>query len=497
MPVYTVNVKWGKEKFDAVECNTDEPPLVFKATLFSLSGVLPERQKVMIKGSVLKDDTWGNIKIANNANLLMMGSAEELPQAPNQKVVFMEDMTENQLAKALELPSGLTNLGNTCYMNATLQCLRSVVELKESLKNFQSGSMLAASNMDISESMTAAMKDLFKVMDRTSTSIPPIFMLNVLHMCCPQFAEKNDHGQFQQQDANECWVELVRCLQKRLPGVAPTQPKPGKGFVDQFFGGDFQTTMKCLESPDEDAKVSTESFYQLSCFIEKEIKYLQSGLKSGLEGEISKNSPSLGRDARYQKTSKISRLPAYLTIQMVRFFYKGKEAVSAKILKDIKFPLSLDVYDLCTPELQKRLTPAREAFKIEEDKAVERKIEAGKSNAVIKENIKFERKPFSFEDDPGSNNSGFYDLQAVLTHKGRSSSSGHYVAWVKGKKAGEWLMFDDDNVTAVTDEDVLKLSGGGDWHCAYVLLYGPRILEVSGDVVGKLPEGGENKMDES
>ena len=31
----------------------------------------------------------------------MMGSAEELPQAPNQKVVFMEDMTENQLAKAV------------------------------------------------------------------------------------------------------------------------------------------------------------------------------------------------------------------------------------------------------------------------------------------------------------------------------------------------------------------------------------------------------------
>ena len=36
--------------------------------------------------------------------------------------------------------------------------------------------------------------------------------------------------------------------------------------------------------------------------------------------------------------------------------------------------------------------------------------------------------------DPGSNNSGFYELQAVLTHKGRSSSSGHYVAWVRREK---------------------------------------------------------------
>ncbi len=49
-----VNVKWGKEKFDAVELNTEEPPMVFKAQLFALTGVQPERQKVMVKGGTLK-----------------------------------------------------------------------------------------------------------------------------------------------------------------------------------------------------------------------------------------------------------------------------------------------------------------------------------------------------------------------------------------------------------------------------------------------------------
>ncbi|VDM68647.1 unnamed protein product [Strongylus vulgaris] len=38
-------------------------------------------------------------------------------------------------------------------------------------------------------------------------------------------------------------------------------------------------------------------------------------------------------------------------------------------------------------------------------------------------------------------------------------------------------MCDDENVSPVTSEQVLKLSGGGDWHCAYVLLYGPRIVK--------------------
>ena len=46
------------------------------------------------------------------------------------------------------------------------------------------------------------MRDLFESLDKTSEAIPPIIMLNVLHMCFPQFAEKNEHGVFQQQVYN-------------------------------------------------------------------------------------------------------------------------------------------------------------------------------------------------------------------------------------------------------------------------------------------------------
>lgn len=75
---------------------------------------------------------------------------------------------------------------------------------------------------------------------------------------------------------------------------------------------------------------------------------------------------------------------------------------------------------------------------------------------------------------------GKYELQGVLTHKGRSADSGHYVAWVK-QADGSWVLFDDDELIMKKDEDVLALCGGGDWHMAYLLLY--RAIRV--------PEGAE------
>ena len=64
----------------------------------------------------------------------MIGSCDDLPVAPKDKVVFMEDMSESEIATAMDLPAGLVNLGNTCYLNATVQCLFSVPELRECLK---------------------------------------------------------------------------------------------------------------------------------------------------------------------------------------------------------------------------------------------------------------------------------------------------------------------------------------------------------------------------
>ena len=73
-----VNIKWAKESFNDVEVDTSQPPLVFKSQLYSLTGVPPDRQKIMVKGGLLKDDAdWAKIALKEGQKLMMMGTAEK------------------------------------------------------------------------------------------------------------------------------------------------------------------------------------------------------------------------------------------------------------------------------------------------------------------------------------------------------------------------------------------------------------------------------------
>ena len=127
---------------------------------------------------------------------------------------------------------------------------------------------------------------------------------------------------------------------------------------------------------------------QYNCYIDKDVKYLHTGLSNvilwkpkhmfviesnghflifqRLKESLTKTSPTLDREAEYVKTLKVSRLPGYLTVQMVRFQFKQKdsEGINAKILKDIKFPKMLDTFDFCSDDLKQKLIPMRTNFKV-------------------------------------------------------------------------------------------------------------------------------------
>ena len=64
-----ISVKWGKELFKEVEWEDSELVLDLKVKLYTLTNVLPEKKKLIYKGTVLKDDVnqismkIGNVKV--------------------------------------------------------------------------------------------------------------------------------------------------------------------------------------------------------------------------------------------------------------------------------------------------------------------------------------------------------------------------------------------------------------------------------------------------
>jgi ubiquitin carboxyl-terminal hydrolase 14 len=67
---------------------------------------------------------------------------------------------------------------------------------------------------------------------------------------------------------------------------------------------------------------------------------------------------------------------------------------------------------------------------------------------------------------------GCYELHSVVTHKGRSADSGHYMGYVRQGSSNQWWCFNDEKVlTDVTTADVLLLCGGGDRDIAYLTFY--------------------------
>ncbi|EPQ62603.1 Ubiquitin-specific protease [Blumeria graminis f. sp. tritici 96224] len=505
-----VVVKHQGKKYD-VELDPNALGEVFKFQLYSLTGVEPHRQKILVKGGQLKDETeLSKIGAKPGQMFMMMGTPEdgETLQRPKETIKFIEDMTEVEVAQQDgATPAGLQNLGNTCYLSSTLQTLRVIPELQQQLKNYTTASdssfpnsslgnisALGLAGLGTSSDLVASLRDLYKQMGETQVGFPPLAFLNSLRTIFPQFAEKSKSGNgYAQQDAEEAWSQILNQLREKLRiTVQENGDSKDVSFVDRYMRGEFTSITECDEQAAKEAgempTQNSEPFLKLDCHISASTNHLRDGILAGLEQKLEKQSPLLCRNTVYTKKMQISKLPKYLTVHFVRFYWKRDAQKKAKIMRKVTFPDELDVVEFCTDELKHALIPVRD--KVREVRKDEEDFErARKRQKVIKDkqiadvkagivdststNVQDGSKGVSGQKntetdtemkdvvnnpetdaeraasilaakkelhamvnietlaDDSINKSGLYELRGIVTHQGASADSGHYTSYVK------------------------------------------------------------------
>jgi ubiquitin carboxyl-terminal hydrolase 14 len=319
-------------------------------------------------------------------------------------------------------------------MNSTIQVLRQIPELKESLTTYTDN----INSMNPERRLVASLRDLYAGMDKAATEYPPLMFWQMLRTFRPQFDQQDNHGHFAQQDAEECWSSVVAALKGAL----------GDHFVDHYMSGKLVTTTSSVEAPDEQPTVREEPFVNLTCSINSTTNYLSNGLKDGFTQQIEKNSPTLGRNAIYTSTSAVSRAPSYLAVHLNRFFWRPDIRKKTKIMRRVKFPMEFDLTEIMSEDLKKKVRALNARTKeIEKDRFERMRVlkrtkkdnkeevddwmteEEKKKREEEKEELEKLIDP-DLKADVGACASGMYDLQAILTHKGSDANSGKW--WSRG-----------------------------------------------------------------
>lgn len=172
----------------------------------------------------------------------------------------------------------------------------------------------------------------------------------------PQFAQVGQGGVYSQQDAEECWSQIIQTLCREIPEV------------DSLFGLKLEMKLKSEETGEERCEIKTE--YNFKCNITINVNHLSEGFKIALDETRELHSEVAGRDVVFTGSSKVAKLPPWLNVQMVRFYWKQEIQAKAKILRGVTFPVQLDMYEFCSDELKKELDPARaDKIKKEDDEA--------------------------------------------------------------------------------------------------------------------------------
>ncbi|KAI0832093.1 cysteine proteinase [Trametes gibbosa] len=354
--------------------------------------------------------------------------------------------------------SGLKNLGNTCYMNSTIQCLSATVPFS---RFFTDGRWKNAVNMmnpmgtkgNLANAFANILRDMWQGENGTLSPVP--FRRSLCNHA-PQFSgsEQHDSQEFLSFLLDGLHEDLNRILRKpqivstpereaeleRLPPQIASEQEwqiyrmRDDSLVVDFFQGQYRNRMECLTCH------RTSTTYNTFMYLTLPVPTTRSGSKVTLQQcidafvkeEVMDKSdawhcPHCKTLRKATKLLSLSRLPPVLLIHLKRFSAKGP--FTDKIETTVDFPLKgLDLTNYMPPPLPPGVN--------------------GGSQVSY--------------DDPRCQTPPYrYDLYGVTNHFG-TLSTGHYTAFIASR--GGWLYCDDSRVTSADAKDVVGKP-------AYILFY--------------------------
>ncbi|KAG0129479.1 hypothetical protein HOY82DRAFT_651934, partial [Tuber indicum] len=363
-------------------------------------------------------------------------------------------------------------------------------------------------------------------MGQPTGALTSVAFLEALRTAFPRFAKEGKYGHYGQHNAEEWYSRIISQLRrkKRRINLGGKSFSTWDSFINEYLSGEMVSILRCdEETQDTPSMEIVETFVNLNCHISSSTGHLRDGLHAGMTTAMLKHSPSLDRFASYTKTSRITRLPRYLTCLFVHAHPNHKINKKGKCNRKVIFPSELDAAELCTEMLCPKRRPttnglqdlrenARDlgrtrghlwnhkcaaanpddiasqivpasgfgaarsplAAAAEEKKkgeAVAKSKEAEASLGNRDQRLIGELDP-SIAQDEGCNLSGLYELMGVITHQGTSATSGHYSSYVRKEgDEGWWWRFYGEKVVEVPRDRIKTLAGGGAEDQPLVWLY--------------------------
>ena len=217
-------------------------------------------------------------------------------------------------------PPGLSNLGNTCYLNATLQCLLSVHEFVEEVKRL--GAMVCTQHEDVNShhnfslicSLYHLVQNREKLLDLCHPNRRSMMetrdIKSSLEKHCPSMFSGGN-----QQDAHECFVRILEALEMESKSLDSQYKCP--------FSFSVQVGMICSACGHE-TSMKEDSNVNIGLDVpDQDGKPLENLITDYFADEIvEKNCESCGKkDAKHSLHRRLLTLPQCLVLHAKRFVF--------------------------------------------------------------------------------------------------------------------------------------------------------------------------------